>query len=84
MLSFRSKGRPIADKHPNKHVRKAVKAALDLGWRLKKAKGKGHRWGRLFCPYGKRGGCIVGVDSTPAIPESHAADIEREVANCPH
>jgi hypothetical protein len=70
--------------HPNKHIRAAVQYAIDQGWTLKKAGGKAHIWGRLFCPHGDREGCIQSVCSTPRVPESHAKDIRRAVDKCPH
>src|SRR5262249_777829 len=70
--------------HPNKHIRDAVKHALGKGWRLRKAGPRAHVWGQLFCPYGRRGGCIIRVFSTPRNPENHARRIREEVDACPH
>jgi hypothetical protein len=70
--------------HPNKHIRAAVEYALEHGWNLQKSSARAHTWGRLFCAYEERGGCIRSVYSTPRVPESHAKDIRRAVDRCPH
>lgn len=71
-----------AARHPDKHIHAAVKYALSQGWRLELS--SGHAWGRLFCPAGTRGACIICVWSTPKSPENHARQIRREVDKCPH
>jgi hypothetical protein len=43
----------------------------------------GH-WGRLFCPHADRGGCQVGVFSTPKNAGNHARQIIRAIERCPH
>jgi hypothetical protein len=70
--------------HANKHIREAVKYALENGWRLLKAGPRAHIWGQLLCPYARRGGCIVRVFGTPRNPENHARRIREAVADCPH
>jgi hypothetical protein len=70
--------------HPNKHIRAAIKYAESKGWRVVKASAHAHIWGKLYCPSGRRGGCIVHVYSTPRNPENHAKDIRAEVDDCPH
>lgn len=67
-------------KHPNKHIREAIRYAEKQGWRL--VKSKGHRFGTLLCPAER--GCKQAVYSTPRKPEDHARDIRRMVDRCPH
>ena len=70
--------------HPKKHIREAIKYAKERGWRLVKAGARAHEWGRLYCPHGRRDGCMQGVYSTPRNPENHAKTIRRSVDMCPH
>jgi hypothetical protein len=70
--------------HPNKHIREAVEYAVQRGWRLIKAGPRAHRWGTLLCTHAARGGCSIGVYSTPRSPQNHANYIRRMVDNCPH
>jgi hypothetical protein len=56
--------------HPNKHIREAIEYAQKMGWRLLKAGPRAHVWGQLFCPFARRGGCIIRVFSTPRNPEN--------------
>jgi len=70
--------------HPNKHIRTAVKYAESKDWRIVKASGQAHIWGKLYCPSGQRGGCIIRVYSTPRNPENHARHIHEEVDDCLH
>jgi len=70
--------------HPNKHIRAAIDYALDRGWVLRKAAGRAHVWGVLYCARHDRTGCMRQVYSTPRIPEAHARDIRRAVNRCPH
>jgi hypothetical protein len=44
----------------------------------------GHAWGRLFCPFKSRRGCIISVWSTPKSPDNHARHIRKTVDSCPH
>jgi hypothetical protein len=68
--------------HPNSDIEEAVKLAEDKGWRYMHS--NGHAWGRLFCPSGQRGGCIISVWSTPHDTFDHARQIRRRVTKCPH
>lgn len=70
--------------HPNKHIREAIKYAESKNWRVVKANGQAHIWGKLYCPNNQRGGCIIKVFSTPRVPENHARHIKQEVDDCPH
>lgn len=69
----------MAAKHPNKHIRAAIRDALDHGWTLKIS--GGHAFGRLLCP--NRCHCQFSVWSTPSNPEKHARWIQRQIARCP-
>ncbi|HVB18472.1 MAG TPA: hypothetical protein VNF04_18220 [Stellaceae bacterium] len=71
--------RPV---HPDKDVEAAVRFAESKGWRY--VHSSGHPWGRLFCPGGLRGACIISVNSTPRSGANHAKRIRRKVAACPH
>ncbi|KOR31129.1 hypothetical protein TI05_13015 [Achromatium sp. WMS3] len=71
-------------KHPNKHIQKAVEYAETHGWRLIKAGGHTHVWGKLLCPLKSRNGCFFNIHSTPQNPELHAVRIQRVVDNCNH
>lgn len=72
-------GRP---RHPNKEIEAAVQYAEAEGWTLMLS--RGHAWGHLRCPFGRRGGCITPVWSTPRSPEAHADRIRRDVDRCQH
>ncbi len=69
-------------RHPDKHIEQAVAYAESLGWRVEIS--GGHAWGRLFCPFADRYGCIISVWSTPRVAQNHARHIRREVDACPH
>jgi hypothetical protein len=69
-------------RHPDKHIEKAVRYAESVGWTVEIS--NGHAWGKLYCPFRSRGGCMVSVWSTPRNPENHARHIAREVDFCPH
>jgi hypothetical protein len=71
-------------RHPSKVVRGTIEDALRRGWRLEKATGKGHAWGKLYCPLASREGCRFTVYGTPAIPEAHARDLRRTLDRCRH
>ena len=71
-------------RHPNKEIRSAIAYGLERGWRLEKARGRGHAWGRLYCPLAEREGCRFTIYGTPAIPEAHARDLKRTVDRCQH
>jgi len=70
--------------HPNKHIRKSIQYSESLGWRVTKAGGQAHIWGKLLCPANRRGGCIIKVYSTPRNPENHAKTIRLAIDDCPH
>ena len=70
--------------HPDKHIREAISLAMSQDWRLVKSGPRAHAWGRLFCPAGARGGCIISIYGTPRVPENHARYIERMIDACPH
>ena len=70
--------------HPNKHIRDAVDYAVARGWRLVQSGARAHAWGRLYCPAGTRGSCIITVYGTPRVPENHARYVRRLVEACPH
>ena len=72
-------GRP---RHPNSHIEKAIQHAESLGWRV--VTSKGHAWGRMFCPWSTREGCLISVWSTPKVPENHARHVRNKVDSCPH
>ena len=69
-------------RHPKPPIEKAIKYAETLGWRVELS--NGYAWGRLFCPFASREGCIVSVWSTPKVPENHARHIRNKVDSCPH
>jgi len=69
-------------RHPNKHIERAIQYAEALGWRVETP--GSHAWGRLFCPYSTREGCIVSIWSTPRNPENHARHLRQRVDWCPH
>jgi hypothetical protein len=69
-------------KHPNKHIRAALKHAEKRGWTVKKSGPRAHAWGIIHCSHGHRE-CWMSIYSTPKNPESHARDIERTVDRCP-
>jgi hypothetical protein len=71
-------------KHPNKHIRAAIRHAETKGWRVSKAGPRAHIWGTIWCPQSSREGCRIFVMSTPRDPEKHARDIIRDVDHCPH
>ncbi len=72
----------MAKHHPNKEVSDAIEYALSLGWRL--IHGSGHRYATLLCAQNDRGGCRVGVASTPQNPGNQARRIRHDIEKCPH
>ena len=73
-----------------RHTKKEIEAALAYaelqGWRVQGG-GKGHAWGKIYCPYKNdecRCGefCISSVWSTPKNPGNHARHLRRIVDNC--
>jgi hypothetical protein len=71
-------------KHPNKHIREAIRHAEKNGWRFNRAGPRAHIFGTLLCPHAGRDGCVIRVMSTPRNPEKHAENIRRDVDRCPH
>jgi hypothetical protein len=69
-------------RHAKPAIEKAVQYAEQQGWRVESS--NGHAWGRLYCPFSSREGCIVSVWSTPKNPDSHARHIRKIVDSCPH
>lgn len=72
--------------HSKKEVEDALTYAESFGWRVKGG-GKGHAWGKMYCPYNDsecRCGefCITSVWSTPKHPGNHARMLKRVVENC--
>jgi len=72
----------LSERHPKKDLNPVIGIALDRGWRLEKAKGKGHIWGKLLCPNSDRTGCIIYINSTPRNVPNHAKVILRELDKC--
>lgn len=70
-------------RHTDKHIESAIQYAESLNWVVKISR-KGHAWGRLFCPFNDRDGCIISVWSTPQNAENHAKNIRRIVDRCDH
>lgn len=74
-------GGKVAD-HPNKHIREALRYAVDHGWTIRKSGPRAHAWGVIYCSFGHRE-CWMAIYSTPRNPEAHARDIRRTVDRCP-
>lgn len=71
-------------RHPNKHIREAIKYAEQNGWTFLKAGPRAHRYGTLYCPLRTQDGHRQAVFSTPRSPENHARRIRQSVDNCNH
>ncbi|MEI7698652.1 MAG: hypothetical protein WCK86_02555 [Planctomycetia bacterium] len=69
-------------RHSKPAVEKAIQYAEQLGWSVELS--NGHAWGRLYCPFSTREGCIISVWSTPRSPDNHARQIRKKVDSCPH
>ena len=69
-------------RHTDKHIEQVVAYAESLGWIWKPS--DGHPWGRLFCPFANREGCILSVWSTPKNPQNFARLLRRRIDSCPH
>jgi hypothetical protein len=69
-------------RHPKPEIEKAVRYAEQLGWSVTIS--NGHAWGRLYCPFSSREGCIISVWSTPRSPDNHARQIRKAVDSCEH
>jgi hypothetical protein len=74
-------GIAMAKRHPDKHIREALKTIDALGWTV--VEGRGHAFAVIRCPH-EHGGCQKSVWSTPRNPEAHARDLLRFVESCPH
>jgi hypothetical protein len=68
--------------HPDKDIEAAVRYAEAKGWRVTMS--NGHAWGRLYCPGGRPGDCILSVWSTPSNPFRFARQIRQRVDACAH
>ena len=71
-------------RHPKKAVEQAVQYAEARGWRVELSSGKGHTWGKLFCPHSNRDGCILGVYCTPRNEDNHARQLRSKIDRCHH
>jgi hypothetical protein len=69
-------------RHPNKEIEEAVAYPEEQGWTVKPV--SGHAWGRLYCAFHDRDGCMVSVWSTPRSVGNHARSIVRAIDRCPH
>ncbi len=69
-------------RHPKPAIERAVQYAEQQGWNVEIS--NGHAWGRLYCPFSTREGCIISVWSTPRSPDNHARQICKKVDLCPH
>ena len=69
-------------RHPKPAIEKVIEYAEQLGWRVELS--GGHAWGRLFCPFCSRTGCIISVWSTPRNADNHARQIRKVIDSCPH
>ena len=72
--------------HSKKEVEAALAYAERNGWHVQGG-GKGHAWGKIYCPYNDaecRCGefCISSVWSTPKNPGNQAKHLRRIVDNC--
>ena len=68
--------------HPDKDIEAVVDEAERNGWRF--VESGGNSWGKLFCPFAGRQGCIVVVWSTPKNPGNFAKKLRRQVGKCAH
>ncbi|WP_429283298.1 hypothetical protein [Paraburkholderia sp. GAS41] len=76
----------IRGTHSKKEGEDALAYAEASGWRIRSG-GKGHAWGKMYCPYNDsecRCGefCITSVLSTPRNPGNHARLLKGVVDNC--
>jgi hypothetical protein len=69
-------------RHPKQEIERAVQYAEQQGWNVEIT--SGHAWGRLYCPFSTREGCIISVWSTPRSAGNHARQIRKKVDQCPH
>lgn len=75
---------PKRVRHPKSEVEKAVQYAEGVGWKVSKANGSSHAWGRIFCPLSTREGCKLSIWSTPKNAGNHARHIRNYIDSCPH
>jgi hypothetical protein len=75
--------------HPKKEIEAVLAYAEKQGWLVQpgKSNGRGHAWGRMYCPYNDatcRCGefCITSIWSTPRSAANHAYVLKRVVDNC--
>lgn len=75
---------PDKPRHPDKDIEKVLRQAESLGWRVEKTAGRGHAWGRVYCPLQSRDGCKMSIWSTPRNAGNHARQVLSKVDACPH
>ncbi|HNC04454.1 MAG: hypothetical protein H6996_07070 [Moraxellaceae bacterium] len=68
-------------KHPNKHIREAIKHAMANGWEIVDAGKSAHAFCRLRCVAGHTEH-QMSIWSTPKSPENHAKQILHKVQQC--
>jgi hypothetical protein len=72
----------LRSKHPKKEVEHALRAAEAAGFEV--VTGRGH-WGLIRCPGTPPDHCkTMSINGTPRNPGTHARQIARFVARCPH
>lgn len=73
---------PLRAKHPDKDVEKALRAAESAGFTVVTKRG---HWGLLQCPGKPPNHCkTMSINGSPRNPGTHARQIGRFVARCPH
>jgi hypothetical protein len=68
-------------KHPNKHIREAIKLAVANGWEMVDTGKSAHAFCRLRCVAGHTEH-QMSIWSTPKNPENHAKQILHKVQQC--
>jgi len=68
--------------HPHKDIDAVIDEAMRNGWRY--VASGGNSWGKLYCRYAGRDGCIVVIWSTPKNPGNFAKKLRRQVGKCAH
>lgn len=68
-------------KHPNKHIREAIKLAIANGWEMVDTGKSAHAFCRLRCVAGHTEH-QMSIWSTPKHPENHAKQILHKVQQC--
>jgi hypothetical protein len=72
----------VRSKHPDKDVERALRAAEAAGFIV--VTGRGH-WGQLRCRGKPPNVCkTMSINGSPRNPGTHARQIGRFVARCPH